>query len=198
MSLLGDFKEIYTALEKAESKTKVVAILFIAFLAMAPLASLADHIFATRVFLHNGVEFYRDYLSNPLSYLFSKFDVKVETYLIDYFLLVCVLFCSLVVKNVYQHEMDKKRRNGILLEGLVRFSSALALIFFIFVYMPDFKFKEQLIIFSIGLFMATYPFMYGYSFKDKVYYFTPMLLSMLMLGLFAALKVALSKPLPIA
>lgn len=96
MGLLGDFKEYKESFSK--SPTLVKAIIIIAFfMSISSFTSLADQIFQWRGFILDGVQFYRNYVTDPVRNLLSSISIHYTSTAID-LLIIMGLFTSACIR----------------------------------------------------------------------------------------------------
>ncbi|MCW5207482.1 hypothetical protein VU11_02205, partial [Desulfobulbus sp. US2] len=98
MGLAGDLKEIKTLWLNSSWSFKAI-IIFSTFLAISPIASLSDTIFQWKGFIYDGIEFYRNNITEPLKKLASNaLNTTWQQNAIDYLIILFLYFTGFLRK----------------------------------------------------------------------------------------------------
>jgi len=195
MGLLADLEELGSAWKKCSWLGKLLIAGVIFFFTLAPLASLSDTVFKWKGFVLEALLFYREYVSSSIIYCLDYVGIKMPAFMIDLFVIQLLTASGLVRKNFAQERKHVAwrliRLEAMIMVPLIIFASAYKEAIELSV--TD-EMVGSIVVIALILFFAPLLFSKGWSRSAYISYCGPVFLSLLVLGVTAAIQSGITRP----
>lgn len=183
MGLIAEIEEIKKHWRDGSTTTKVL-ICFSTFMTFSSLASLSDTIVKWKGFILDGINFYRTWVSLPLINIIQSFGLNFNQSSLDFMVILFLQFFAIARVN-YCRDGKKGFWVTVLFSSLFYFSFTI-----IFLYFFGRIYSYHLL--PVFFVLVLYPQGSGYSKKDKIAYYTPVVLSVTAILFLSAINKGLS------
>jgi hypothetical protein len=189
MALVSDLEEA-KKMWKNSSFSARAFIVISTFLAVSSITSLSDTIFKWKGFILDGLNFYREFIRFPLCELISKFEIHLEFYELDIYVIVLLMHGAFVrTQNLKFEHSDIGLFTKVFLAIL---SGVMILgVSYYLVHFEPMNSSLQYVTFILIMFLL--PILQRYSSKERVAYYTPIILSFIVVFILAAINIGLRK-----
>lgn len=112
MGFLGDLNELKNYWNKSSLLTRMLMTVFL-FLNVSSLTSLSENIFKWKNFILDGLNFYREFISNPIMNAANSIGVYFTLEELDFLAVLTILLAS-VIRGIYAFNLDHIKKYSAL------------------------------------------------------------------------------------
>ncbi len=195
MALYSDLNEIKQFWKNASLLGRII-LLFSTFLAISSITSLSDTIFQWKGFILDGLNFYKAYITTPLSIILSKLDFNLKPTSSDVIIIILLGLSAQIRKLTLNGYSNFSNKIKIIMIITTIFYTIFVVIFFAFILsLPLSDTSDDIIFLTMTIIFIIYnPIRKKYNTQEKLRYYSPIVFAIISVLILAAINIGLTKP----